>query len=600
MRWLNKWFSFSWKKLALVAALVPVMWLCNETEFRRVDSFILDLMQFLNDPKDVNRRLVTVNINGKKDTFQRPFKIDTFQNVIDKLISLNPKQIILCFSIRELNEETKKELIKYLKDKENIYIQNDYSFPTNNFYKDPLFKDFPRLLAFSGTIDSRDKKARRILLFFDKEGITDEFEVLNRLGFQPKNLEHFKYHFRLWETTQINFKSFQVGTFGSFDAREIIDGTIPIESIKDKTILLGSFDEYSMSSLASIFNFADKTTGDNFKQFYFPHTDNMANMLNTFLTGDYVKTLPKFNDLYITALVLILLILVRVPNKHKIILLISIIPAYLLLVATIYYSNSFYLDFSRSVILLFFLQYLGVPIIMLSMFKEQETKKLQEINDARIDALLTVSEKVAHDIRSPLSAINLIAEKATFPDSEYKEIFDGAIKRIDETATKILTQYRTSTGRDTDKIEQVNLVEIINSLTKEKKLLISKVEFEIVVNSDKVFVWGLQLDIERIISNILDNSIFALKNIINPTIFIAIDETENMLRLSISDNGTGIPEQILKVIGNTRITTKSESNQGNGIGLLHAKRVIERLKGTFEISSQEHVGTTIRISLPKA
>lgn len=271
----------------------------------------------------------------------------------------------------------------------------------------------------------------------------------------------------------------------------------------------------------------------------------------------------------------------------------------MLTVVTCYVFTDFYLDFSRSIVLLFFLQYLGIPILMFSMFKEQETKKLQEINDARIDALLTVSEKVAHDIRSPLSAINLVISKAAFPDAEYKEIFDGAVKRIDETATKILTQYRTKTGRENEQVEKVDLPDIINEIVKEKKVLNTKVDFEIVTNSESGLALAIKLDMERIISNILDNSIFALKNIIEPKIFVGIEDSNDMISLSITDNGTGIPEQVVKLLGNERITTKADTGQGNGIGLLHAKRVIERFNGRFEISSQENVGTTIKISLPK-
>lgn len=562
--------------------------------------FILDGLQHLNTPDRVSKQLVTVNINGKMDSFSRPFKIETFTSTIDKILSYNPKHLILCFSIRELDDETKKLLINYLKNKPNVFIQDDYVFPTNNFFKDPLFKEFDRFLAFSTSIDSRDKKSRRLLLSYDKQGLAEEYETLKFLGIETKDISHFKYRFRLWETDQIYFKHFKTGAFGSHDARDILNDQNNQFNLKDKTVLLGSFDEFSMSALLSSFSFSDKHTGNNFKQVYFPHVDMMANTLNTYVTGDYIKSLQNFNDLVPTIFILILLTVLRISYKAKIIMLLLTIPTCLFLTVVTYKISSFYLDFSHSIVLLFFLQYLGIPIIMLDMFREQESKKLQEINGARIDALLTVSEKVAHDIRSPLSAINLVAAKVTFPDSEYKEIFDGAVKRIDETATKILTQYRTKTGRENEQLERIDLSEIINEIVKEKKILNAKIDFEIVTNSETSLALAIKLDIERIVSNILDNSIFALKNIIEPKIFVGIEDSNNMISLSITDNGTGIPEQIVKLLGNERVTTKADTGQGNGIGLLHAKRVIERFNGKFEISSQENVGTMIKISLPKA
>ena len=69
--------------------------------------FILDGLQHLNTPDRVSKQLVTVNINGKMDSFSRPFKIETFTSTIDKILSYNPKHLILFFSIRELDDETK-------------------------------------------------------------------------------------------------------------------------------------------------------------------------------------------------------------------------------------------------------------------------------------------------------------------------------------------------------------------------------------------------------------------------------------------------------------------------------------------------------------
>lgn len=367
---------------------------------------------------------------------------------------------------------------------------------------------------------------------------------------------------------------------------------------ENKTVILGSNDEYSFMSAISIFNLSGKIGEPGFKAYSV--SDSLANYINLHVTGDYMKLLQDFNDLAVLFALLALLILLKADIKTKIYLFVSFIPAIVVFSAILYVTTDFYINFSRSITLLFFIQYLAIPFVMLTIFKDQEAKKLQEINDARIDALLTVSEKVAHDIRSPLSAINLVMTRANFDDPEFKEIFDGAVKRIDETATKILTQYRTKTGRENEQLEKVDLSAIINEIVKEKKVLNTKIDFETVTTSEAGSALATKLDMERIISNILDNSIFALKNIIEPKIFVGLEDSNDMVNLSITDNGTGIPEQIVKLLGNERVTTKADTNQGNGIGLLHAKRVIERLNGKFEISSQENVGTTIKISLPKA
>lgn len=589
----------------LVAALLPIIYYCDKTEFPQVKSYIRDALQFLNNANEADKSFITVNINGKVDTFERPLSLDVFTSVINKLMSFNPKNIILCFSSKEImGDKIKQNLLKYLTDKKNIYMQSDFMNPELDIARNEILKKYERILYFSSSKDqtqgARDLKPRRILIKYDKQGLADEYDVLQALGYPAKNPEYYKYSFRVWETDQIYMKNYPEGTFGSFNAVDVLSEKIPPQVFEGKTIILGTFDEYSFSALPSVFNFSDKITGKNFKSYFFPHSDHLANILSAFTTGKYMKVPKSFNDLVMTFILLILLILSRITLKNKLILFTTFIPLCFFITFAAYGFTSFFLDFSKSIVLVFFLQYLGIPIIVFSMFKEQESKKLQEINDARIDALLTVSEKVAHDIRSPLSVINLIIDKAKFDDPEFKEIFNQAVGRIEETATKILTRYRTKTGSESETTELIDLENICSTIIKEKKVLNANIIFELTLNGNSKMAMGLKLDLERIVSNIIDNSIFALSKIEKPEIRISLNTHNEFVQLSIIDNGVGIPEQILKLLGSARVTTKAETGQGNGIGLLHAKRVIERLNGKFEISSQENIGTTIKISLPKA
>lgn len=601
MKWLNRWFSFSWKKLMLVAALIPLMWFVNTMEFPRFNTFFRDALQYVNDTSKVEKSIVTININKTADIFPRPYLLEeTWKPLINKVLTYQPKYIIISVSSKELVEPEKG--IKFFNMIPNLYFHDDYN-SDDGYGLHPILKNLKNFFQFTGTQDKQsspnDLKKRRLLLRYENSSGSD-LEESRKIGLTNKPINFFKYSFEYWNTTQIFFKHYPIGTFGSHDAKAVLENKISSDNFKDKIVIIGSNDEFGMLNTKSIFNLIGNTNQGKYRDVFFPSADNLANEISTFTTGEYIKIPRNFTDQIILIAIFIILIFTNITNKTKIIMFTSLIPIILLFVTIAYIFTSFYLDFSRSVVLIFFLQYFGIPIIMFSIFKDQESKKLQEISDARIDALLTVSEKVAHDIRSPLSAINLVMHKAKFDDPEYKEIFDGAVQRIDETATKILTRYRTKTGSENENIEQIDLSEIINSITKEKKILNAKVDFEFVINSETTVAMGSKLDLERIISNILDNSIFALQNILEPRIFISIDTHDEMIRVGITDNGTGIPAQVLKLLGTARITTKADTNQGNGIGILHAKRVIERLKGRFEITSAEHVGTTIKISLPKA
>lgn len=592
----------------LVAALIPVMWFVQGNDFPRVDAFLRDAFQHLNSTSNINHSIVTININKEKEVFSRPLTFESILPVLEKIFKSNPKKVIVLLSPRELQHDydqpksMKQKLFDYLATKDNAYIYAASDATEDDVFEDKLLSKFPRIFSFQMLPDQRwgprDSKRRRTMIWYDKQGYASEFDYLRELGLTTKDPEYFKYTWHFWGSKQAYIKTFPVGTFGSHDASNFLESNSSAIDLKDKYVILGTNDEYSFITQLSVLDLSDKIAETGFKGY--PPSDSLANYLNMYTTGDYLKLVQNFKDLIVTFIILVFLIFLKIDVKKKIYIFGSLIPLIVIVLGIIYATSSFYFDFSKSLTFLFTLQYIAIPIVILTVFKEQEAKRLQDINDTRIDALLTVSEKVAHDIRSPLSAINLVMSRAKFDDPEFKEIFDGAVKRIDETATKILTQYRTKTGRENEKLEKVNLPEIINEIVKEKKVLNAKVDFETVTNSESGLAFAIKLDMERIISNILDNSIFALKNIIEPKIFISIEDSNDMISLSITDNGTGIPEQIVKLLGNERITTKADTNQGNGIGLLHAKRVIERFNGQFEISSQENVGTTIKISLPKA
>lgn len=577
------------------------MWFLKTSEFSRISTFIRDALQFVNDSREVEKSITTININKTDISFSRPFQhFETWKPLIDKILTYKPKFIVISVSAKEFKDPEKS--IEYFNQIPNLYFHDDYT-SDDSYAANKVLKGLKNLFQFTGTVDRQsspnDLKKRRLLLRYDSAEMGSDLEESQKLGLKNKPIEFFNNSFEYWGTTQIYFKHYQLGTFGAFDAKDLLEGKVSSLNLTDKVIIVSSADEFGLLNTKSIFNLIGNTNQGSYREVFFPSGDNLANMVSTLTTGKYIKIPHGFNEVIFLFFVLQLLIFINVPNKIKIIIFCSLIPIILFIVVTCYMLTDFYLDFSRSIVLLFFLQYLGIPILMFSMFKEQESKKLQEINDARIDALLTVSEKVAHDIRSPLSAINLVMAKATFPDSEYKEIFDTAVQRIDETATKILTQYRTKTGSENESIEQIDLKEICSKIIKEKTVLNQKIDFEFTINTESTMAMGLRLDLERIISNIIDNSIFALKNIVTPKIFVSIITKDNIIQLNITDNGTGIPQQVLKLLGTVRITTKADAGQGNGIGLLHAKHVIERLNGQFEISSQENMGTTIKISLPK-
>jgi len=95
--------------------------------------------------------------------------------------------------------------------------------------------------------------------------------------------------------------------------------------------------------------------------------------------------------------------------------------------------------------------------------------------------------------------------------------------------------------------------------------------------------------------NLMLNAIEAMRN--GGMLSIAVDHTGESLRLEIADTGPGIAADEAKKIFEPFYTTKE---QGLGLGMPYAKKVIEQHSGAVSLNSRAGEGTTISIVLPAA
>ena len=83
------------------------------------------------------------------------------------------------------------------------------------------------------------------------------------------------------------------------------------------------------------------------------------------------------------------------------------------------------------------------------------------------------------------------------------------------------------------------------------------------------------------------------------TVQFAIHTTKQSIEISLSDEGQGIPEKDLPFIFDMHFSASNNQNKdAHGIGLVICKQIIEHHEGTLRVSSQEHKGTTMTITLP--
>lgn len=584
-------------KALIVTLLIGCYFVFKTASIEVVDRFHRDALQYLNFNDPIDTRIVVLTIDLDKDGVTHPYTAEGIKKLLDKVETYGPKSIAIMMEPLDFDAapKTMQNLRNLLDSYPNVYL-NYYEArdDKNLFFNLTEFKDFKHPIRFWRCKDTQDgKENRRAALSIETEGTTKLIDDLTAMGLDPKPVEYFKYYFDYWNSTQIYIKNYPAGRYGTLRSTDLFADRTNKSDLNGKLVIIGTNDHYSYMTSGSVFNLLGYRKSADYAKSRIPFHDLFANNVNTHLTGSYIKFIQNFNDLLVTTLFLIILVLLPIDLKRKLYSFYGLMPAYIIISILGYVLGSFYVDISRSLALLVTLQYLTIPMFMFWYFREQERQKLKALTDARIDALLTISERVAHDLRSPLSTIKLLSTKARFEDSTVYDLLSSSISRIEAMVDSILSSYKTL-DTSNKSLDKINLQPIIQKIFDEKLAMHPKIMFEI-KSSCTHQALGFQDEFERILSNIFDNSIRALANTDSPEVKVKFVENGDFIEIKIADNGPGIPNDILKVLGQKRVSGYAHQN-GNGIGVLYAKRVINQMGGQFEISSDQS-GTQVIIKL---
>jgi nitrogen fixation/metabolism regulation signal transduction histidine kinase len=93
----------------------------------------------------------------------------------------------------------------------------------------------------------------------------------------------------------------------------------------------------------------------------------------------------------------------------------------------------------------------------------------------------------------------------------------------------------------------------------------------------------------------LHNAHDALQNIKNPQIKVTTTSSDTEFQMIVSDNGSGIPEHVMKRIFEPYMTTKVK---GTGLGLPIVKKIVEEHGGRITIQNQLSAGTQVIVCFP--
>ncbi len=238
---------------------------------------------------------------------------------------------------------------------------------------------------------------------------------------------------------------------------------------------------------------------------------------------------------------------------------------------------------------------------MVSQIKKQKQKN---ILSGRFEAWQVIARKLAHEIRNPLTPIQLsldrIKDKISVDDSSKKHlsIINNQIFEI----SKLVNSFSDFARMPKPVFEKNDLISIINSSQETYKLNYEKIKFTIDNSLIEAEIYCDKGQINRVLLNIYKNAIESIEerlveNFFNGEIVTKLTDDRKFYFLTIYDNGIGFKEAGKFKHNDPYFTTKKD---GSGLGLSIVSKIIHEHNGQiFYENRKEENGAYVSISLPK-
>jgi signal transduction histidine kinase len=225
----------------------------------------------------------------------------------------------------------------------------------------------------------------------------------------------------------------------------------------------------------------------------------------------------------------------------------------------------------------------------------REKAVMQTEKQASIDEL---SSTIAHEIRNPIAAAkSLVQQMGEDPQSvENVAYANVALEELDRVERSISHLLKYAKEEDYT-FAPVNLAAVVDSALTAMRAKLEAARVAVVRNyitGPTVVADGEKL--RRVFANVLDNAIDALAGVSEGRrIELFIENGGRHATVRVRDNGCGIPADKVERVFNPFFTTKE---QGTGLGMAIAKKIVEAHEGAIDLVSEAGRGTDLVVTLP--
>jgi nitrogen fixation/metabolism regulation signal transduction histidine kinase len=219
----------------------------------------------------------------------------------------------------------------------------------------------------------------------------------------------------------------------------------------------------------------------------------------------------------------------------------------------------------------------------------------------RESAWREMAQQIAHEIKNPLTPMKLNVQYLEKAWDDQVEDYEERMKRITkalkeqiDALSEIAGQFGTFAAIEKIAPQKLDIKSIIENVTAVFKVN-EHIHFELQLAEEDCMAVVDKNQIIRVFNNIYKNAVQALSQQPHPQITTKCIVENGFLKISIQDNGVGIPPKELAYIFEPRFTTKTG---GMGLGLALVKKMLENANASIDVISEEAKGTTFSILIP--
>ncbi len=244
-------------------------------------------------------------------------------------------------------------------------------------------------------------------------------------------------------------------------------------------------------------------------------------------------------------------------------------------------------------------------LLMLRDITRERKAEEHALVDERLTAVKTLAAGVAHEIGNPLNAITIhlqLLERALkhVQDAEQRSnlqeltgVAEREVARLDGIIRRFLAAIRPTKPN----LVRGNIRDVVDGVLRllAPDLEQRAIELQVVIPDAVPEIFFDAQQMEQVFFNLLKNAMDAVVD--GGRIGVTITMDDGWVNISILDNGTGIPPELLGRIFDPYVTTKAK---GNGLGLMIVRRIVQEHGGTISCASHQGEGTCFTLRLPRA